>query len=347
MSSGSHFRGPLLGSRHSFGGAGENLGIEGIAGESDIVTVFDDFNGYVENRELTNVATAGIEDHGWLVTEVGTPAGSAVGINDDSNVGFDSGLRINCGTAADTGGNCQFHPPLGSVEVPSTPAIWVPANNGGTVLDNTVYIFACRLGVHTDDAAGDFDGKLFIGLAEDGDAAILVVNGDSPFIQQAETGPLVGFHILEDGSLRGISQRTVNTAYAEGTNFTEIGAAGYVDSTLANGAAAVGDMMWFDLALRMDITDSDDDDANGSTTFYHRRVRPSGRTPGQVGTGIAQDRDDRWQQHSTVLLNQTPNNNLLLVPTIEAINGPTDESDFVVDWWTMGISRYSRQSHAI
>ena len=48
----------------------------------------------------------------------------------------------------------------------------------------------------------------------------------------------------------------------------------------------------------------------------------------------------------TVLLNQTPNHTVALVPTIEVINGPTANRDgvFLVDWWAFGCSRFSRLS---
>ena len=123
-------------------------------------------------------------------------------------------------------------------------------------------------------------------------------------------------------------------------------AAGGVDGTLANGAKVVGDTMWFDLALRMDIIDMSDDAANGSTRFFYRgplnRVSPvnAGKDEmSQPGQGYYP-----WREHSTVLLNQTPNNDVSLVPTIEVIDGPTTDTDmvFYLDWWTMGRSRVSR-----
>ena len=144
-------------------------------------------------------------------------------------------------------------------------------------------------------------------------------------IAQAETGPLVGFHVGEDGSIDGISQRTVNTAYAAGTNFTELFAAGE-----PNGTAGVA--KWYDLAVVLDITDMSDNAANGTTTFYTRRVRSVALDP----------KLPVWRKHATVLSNQTPNNNLNLTPTIEVVNGPANLSDVLVDWWAFGATRFSR-----
>lgn len=161
------------------------------------------------------------------------------------------------------------------------------------------------------------------------------------------TDELIGFHVLEDGSIRGISHRTAATVMAEGTNFTELIAAGGVDSTLVNGAAAVGDTMWFDLALRMEISDMSSNTANGHTEFFYRGPtnKPLGTNPGKNQFTAPEAGYRPWRRHPTALLNQTPNSNQrALVPTIETINGPTNGDDGVVfvDWWSFGRSRVFR-----
>ncbi len=346
----SHFKGPLLGSRFAMAGAAENLNIEAVAGESDLITVFDDFNGVVKGTDTFGGAAI-FEDSGWVLTDVGVPTNDEIAMNDASNVDLwaPSCLYIYSGDADDAGGNMQLDLVNGAigtlVGTPDFPHLWIPETAAGaTVLDSTVWVFACRVGFRADLTTtdnGDWDSKCFIGWAEAGDTGILTAATGA--IAQAETGPLVGFHVGEDGSLDGISQRTVNTAYAEGTNFTELYGAGGVDGTTANGAAAAGDTMWFDLALRMHITDMSDDDANGSTTFYSRRLQPSTYAPGS-GSDRGALSAGAWSQHSTVLLNQTPNNDVALVPTIEMVNGPTAGRDGVLflDWWAFGCSRISR-----
>lgn len=342
------------------GGAAGGMGIEALAGDSDLVTVFDDFNHVVPNDEFGattgDADTSPLGDAGWVLTDVGSPVAETVGINDPTDVsqGFESCLRIFTGTADDAGGNMQLdlinadlasganH--LTSLSSPSSFAhIWIPETGAGAAeLDNTVWTFACRVGMESGAADGLWAAKYFIGWAEAGDTGILTPGGGA--ITQAETGPLVGFHCGEDGSIDGISQRTVNTAYAEGTNFTELLAAGETDGTVANGAVTAGDIMWFDLALRMTITDMSDNDANGSTEFFYRKVLPATGIVGQTPIrGV-----NPWIRHPTVLLNQTPNNDVALVPTIEVINSDDagEDATFYLDWWAFGTSRFSRRAHA-
>jgi hypothetical protein len=352
----SHFTGPLLGSRQALGSAGENMGIEATAGESELVTVHDDFNDVIPNTALAVVsgaaATGPWSDAGWVTTEDAGNAAVAdtIGMNDPTDVSemFHSSIRFFPGTADDSGGNMQldlvnadFASALNDLTSLSTrrafPHIWIPENTTATILDNTVITFACRVGFQSGEAVdGDWEGKAFIGFAAAGDTSVM--DHDTGVLTDA-VGNLHGFHIPEDGSIDGISKRITGDSLVSGTNFTELRAAGAVDGTIANGVGTIGDVLWYDLALRMNITDMSDNDANGSTTFYSRPVLPSTAAPGLAGRGDTSG----WSTH-TVLSNQTPNHSVALVPTIEVMNGPTagDDVVFFLDWWSFGISRFSR-----
>lgn len=327
-----------------------NLGIETLAGDLDMAFVFDDFNGVVPTEGFGDAANW--ETLGWVATDVGVPVADEAGMNDAADVDqwYPSCIRLFTGTADDAGGNLQLDRVNASLPASSGahfPHIWIPETAAGAaILDNTVLVFACRIGLRADlttDGSGDWDSKCFVGWAEAGDTSVMTAATGA--ITIASTGPLVGFHIPEDGSIDGISHRTVATAMAEGTNFTELHAAGAVDGTVANGAAAAGDTVWYDLALRMHITDMSDDNANGATTFFSRRVPRVTGAPGHRYRALPGEGLGDWREHGTVLTNQTPNNDVALVPTIEAINGPTADRDGVVflDWWAFGASRLSRR----
>ena len=369
-SSGSHFRGPILARHDSQGGAAENMGIEVISGEADLVTVFDDFNDSMGPSGFSEAAAADgttnlMEECGWQLTEDATvtAVADAISMNDPGVVAdyFQSSLRIFPGTADDSGGNLQLDAinsvtngvaQLGSGLVDNVvgghrnfPHIWIPETGAGvTVLDNTIWTFACRIGLRADlttSGAGAWDGKVFIGWAEAGETTIMT---HTDGVLTSTGGPLVGFHIPEDGSIDGISKRVDAAAFVDGTNFTELHAAASVDGTVANGHTTAGDTSWWDLALRMDISDMSDDAANGTTTFYSRRVGVSGTAPGSRGAPNNNNSMQEWAKHPTIISNQTPNNAIALVPTIEVLNGPTAGTDCVVflDWWSFGCSRYSR-----
>jgi hypothetical protein len=296
-----------------------------VSGESDLVTVFCDFDSMLVGNGFGDAGV--LETAGWVLTDVGAPVGDSVSANSiPATRPFESCLRLDAGTVADTGGNAQLdavNGPAGQAIFDVYPHIWLPESGAGaTILDNTSWTFACRIGLLS--SAATWDGKMFIGWAEAGDTGILTAATGA--ITQPETGPLVGFHVGEDGSIDGISQRTVNTAYAAGTNFTELYAAG-----APNGNSGV--IWWLDLAVRLDITDMSDNAANGRTTFYHRRVRSRTTDP----------TINPWIKHSTVLANQTPNNDVVLVPTIEVANGPANLSDLFIDWWAFSATRFSRR----
>ncbi len=350
---------PLGASSKAFGGAALNLPVGCMEGESDMIYTFDDFNGYMTGEDFNN--TAEWEPSGWELTQEGTPTADLVSMNDSKVVttDFSSCLRIFAGTDGDQGGNMQLDMFTGDVaaSVSNTlfPHIWIPetaalpttSGVAGEVLDNTTWVFACRIGLRADETTtgnGDWASKVFIGWAPAGDASIMTRTDGVITINS--TGELVGFHVTEEGNIRGISHRTLATAMAEGTNFTALLSDGDVDGTTANGALAAGDTMWFDLALRMDITNMSDDAANGSTRFFWRGplnvVAPNNAGKDEFanpGEGYLP-----WREHGTVLLNQTPNNPVMLAPVIEVISGPVAGVDciFYLDWWCMGRSRPSR-----
>ncbi len=363
----------------AFGGAGLNLPLECISGEGDMIAVFDDFNDVLPavgfSDALGATSTNVWEDNGWVMTEDAgvTAVGDTISMNDPvvgTNISdFDSCIRIFPGTADDSGGNMQLDlintPALTDTDCGSSndvsllkrpfPHLWIPetatipAAGGiaGEAWDNTTWVLACRIGLKADATAATavtgWAGKAVIGWAAAGDTTIMDHTGGA--MTTAE-GNLHGFHIPEDGSIDAISKRASGDAFTSGTNFTELIAAGGVDGTVANGARSAADTMWFDLALRMDITNMSDNDANGATRFYYRGPlnRNSGPESGrdvwdQPGQGY-----QPWIAHSTVLTNQTPNHTIALVPTIEVLNSDDTGEDclFFLDWWTFGRNRLSR-----
>ena len=347
-----HWSGPLLSDNRALGGAAAEMHIDATAGEGDMITTFDDFDDVVNG--IDTFAGAGIfEDSSWVLTDDPTTGGTGeqISMNDPASGDLaewaPSCLRIFAGTVDDGGGNMQLDHVNGAYGTELTearfPHLWIPDTTHGTeVLDNTIWTFGCRIGLRADlttTGSGDWNTKVFLGWAAAGDVSVM--DHDTGVITTT-AGNLHGLHIPEDGSIDGISRRITGDALVDGTNFTELVAAGGVDGTVANGATTIGDTMWFDLALRMTITDMSDDAANGATEFFVRKVNSIGTgKPGQAGANL-----NGWGKISTVLLNETPNHTIALVPTIEVINGPTADRDgvFYLDWWTFGCSRRSRIS---
>ena len=338
---GSRHTRPLGVSRHGFGGAGLNLGVDALFGETDLITTFDDFNHVATNA----TAAAGPPGVGWTSTVVGATGAEASGINDRGRAQFESSLLVDAGTAADTGLNLQ----LVGADAVDFPHIWIPDDAPAVSLDNTVIVFACRIGLINDTAA-TWDGKVFIGFANDVDVSIMTVATGAIAVPSANG--LVGFHIAEDGHIDFLSQRLGATALVSETTFTQL----FPAATAVN--ATANEPTWFDLAFRMHITDQSDAANNGAVRAYFRRVPGVGDDFGVVGATAAGLREtqasdsgratqDGWREHGTVLINQNPNaanGNGVLVPTIEVLNGGgAPETDFLLDWWSMGISRFSRR----
>lgn len=351
---------PLGGGRHAFGGGGLNLPITHLAGEGDLTGTFDDFQQIVQARDLATATVGDIEVLGWTVTEVGAaPVASSVFVNDPAAAGhWEDTLTIDCGTENNKGGNLQLNPD-GSVSGTAGvfPHIWLPDNGVITALDNTIVSFAARIGIVTDDAGGVFNGKLFIGFAVTGDVDVMVPSTGVIDLVGGVEGPIVGVHINADSSVTPnislIAQRIFGAALVDGTNFTNMVSG--VDSFETGLTPAVPS--WFDVGFRMHITNWSDNDDNGAVRGYFRRVPVAGgvfetanrEAPGLRETQASESgavKVEEWREHSVVLQNQcVAPNAARYVPTIEAINSTGDNSDFLIDWWSMGISRFSRRGN--
>jgi len=324
----------------AFGGAGLNLPAECLAGEGDMIGIFDDFNG-VMLTEAGN-GTAHWETQGWILADFGVPVADGVGMNDIDGAGaFDSCIRLNAGTADDTGITMQLdrvtatHPQGSGGNL--FHHIWLADNATATSMDNTTFVFACRVGIIPEGTTAT--GKAFIGWSGAANATIQTATTGVLLTGDANTDQKVGFHINGEtdqaANISGISQRVGTTGYTEGTNFTDL-------TGVWNTGLTAGAPVWYDLALRMDVGDRSAT-ANGSTRFYHRKLNslsvPSGKDVFSLpGEGYAP-----WIEHGTVLENQIPNGTSPLVPTIEAVNGGAGgEIDLLVDWWAFGMSRLDR-----
>ena len=329
---------PLGVSEQGAGATLTNMNLFALDGESEIVSVHDDFNGYVADEHFGGANNW--ETQGWALTDAGTtvtPVGDYAEMNDGSVEGdFYSSLHLYAGTVADEGGNMQLLG-AGAAAVPSAsggggfPHIWIPTSGMDTeILNNVAITFACRVGVVSNNAL--CDGKFFIGFAEVGDTSILTTT--TGVITINSTGALFGFHFNADSqdTLRFVSHRLVATAMATGVNFVEL--TDGIDT-----GYTVGHPRWFDLSFRMMCTDMSDNAANGLSVAAWREVA------GQVGPGsqLINLPGEGYAPYnlSADLDNQTPNSATMLVPTIELMNGPTYLTHLKLDWWSMGISRYS------
>jgi hypothetical protein len=351
---------PIGASSKAMGGAALNLPVAVLEGESDMIYTFDDFNGIMDADSFSG--TGIFEYSGWLLVDDGSaPTADTITMNDAATAtgDFDSCIRIFPGTGDSSGGNMQLDHLTGAVSTENLSThdfqhIWIPEDAGvpsrgaagaGTVLDNTTWVFATRIGLNADETGTgtNWNGAMYIGWAAGNDTTIM--DHDTGVITDA-AGNLHGFHVGIDGSIRGISKRITGDSQVDGTNYTELFAAAAADNTVANGARVVNDTMWFDLAFRMDISDMSSDTANGSTRFFYRgplnRVSPL--NPGRDELAQPGEGYMPWREHSTTLLNETPNHSAALVPTIECLNGVTAGLDccMYVDWWMMGRSRVSR-----
>lgn len=346
---------PLGAGDDAFGGAGLNLGIEGLAGETELVTTFDDFN--IRHTGSGNGGNAPFP--GWVSTDVGVPVGEQLSCNDPSGATaapqathFQSSLRVLPGTAEDTGSNIQID---GSADT-ERPHIWIQdrdADADGN--DNMTVVFACRigLGLAAAAAANTWQGKVFIGFAQSGNQQVMT---PATGVIDATNGTLLGFHVAEDGHIDLISTReNIAAPLVDGTHFTQM-----VDTDWNAGLIALGDAgtrpTWFDLALRAEVRDASNAAQNGAVQAF---VRPqltqaalTSVTPIPGRRQVEQSNADvanpiAWRPVDTVLQNQLWNDTgLEIVPTIEVQNGGDvvgEDVAFWLDWWSMGISRSSRR----
>jgi hypothetical protein len=298
----------------------------------------------VSEHTATVGAALGLKSMGWVVTDIGTSASARIGMNDPipATNQYMSCLLLDPGTGNDDGFNMQLDPVNATdADVASSPQqrhnfqhLWIPedaALPAGEALDNSVWVFACRLGFFGETT--DWGGKAFVGFAAAGDTSIMTA---ATGIITVAGDPLLGFHIPEDGSIDGFSKRIAAAASVDGTNFLEMAAAGAVDGSTTAAAAT-----WFDVALRMTVTDMSDNAANGATEFFIRRVPRITGTPGTSGGNLPGE-GDAWTR-AGVLNNATMNHDVAMVPTIEVLNGPAGrEAKVLMDWWAFGRSRFSR-----
>lgn len=324
---------PLGGNRHALGGAGLNLNVAALSGESEMVHVFDDFD------DAHVAAAVGNDDPrtGWLSTVRGAPAGHNVNINPLIPSGRHySCLTVVAGTVASTGINVLVDDPA----LASNPIINWPDRTDTEAMDNTSYVFACRIGMRI-SAGSVWDGQAFIGIAEETDVGILNLVATAGLESPTSNG-LIGFHIASDGHIDLISMREGKVITA--ANFTQ------VVSTNWNQNLGTGDhnITWFDLAFRAEVTDWGDDADNGAVIGYHRQLGgalPSpGRRPVEQSSPTTPN-INAWVENPTRVLNETPFDAGInqTVPAVEVINGlGPNLSEVWVDWWLQGISRMSR-----
>lgn len=343
------------GSSRAMGGAASGMGLECLTGDTEMVTTFDDFNGIVKQEGFDGVTNW--ETCGWILTEDQGAGGAVtddmISMNDGVNVTHDysSCIRIFAGTDDQKGGSMKLDVINGATGASTVsrdfPHIWVPetatipaggqlsgaAGDAAEGLDNTTWAFATRVGFRSDDVAvtgaGEWEGAFFIGWV--GSDLTSVLDHDTGVVTTTNLEG-VGFHVCILGEIYGVSQRLDADAVSAAVgNYTQIHPTGAVHNTVANNCSILGQTVWWDLALRMDITNMNDNDANGTTTFYTRRVIP--------GEPLRP-----WAKHETVLTNETPNCDVALVPYIELINGTTADQDasVLIDWWAMGRNRVNR-----
>jgi len=329
---------PLGVSEQGAGATLTNMNLFALDGESEIVSVHDDFNGYVMDEHFGGANNW--ETQGWALTDAGTtttPVADFMSMNDGSvDTDFYSCIRVVAGTAADEGGNAQLLG-AGAAALPSAsggggfPHIWIPTSGMDTeVLDKTVITFHCRVGVVSN--AVTCDGKWFIGFAEVGDTSILTTT--TGVITIASTGALFGFHFNADSqdTLRFVSHRTAATVMATTVNFLEL--TDGIDVGYTAGHPRV-----FDLSFRLIVNNMSDNANNGISAAAWREV--GGQVnPGNEGINLPGEGYAPYNL-TALLDNQTPNSGTMLVPTIELMNGPTNHTQLKLDSWSMGLSRYT------
>jgi hypothetical protein len=239
---------PLGAGDNAFGGAGLNLGIEALAGETEMITTFDDFN---DRRDAAAVAGAGDPRPGWFSSVINVATGNLINLNDPGAtpqpVAFQSSLRVLPGTIEDAGVNLQI---VGGTDG-SSPHVWIQDRDadaaGG---DNTSIVFACRVGVGLAAAAAGevWQGKFFVGFAISGDVQVL--NNTTGEIDLATDGPLLGFHMAEDGHIDLISVRDgIAGPLVDGTHFTQLVDTSWNANLQPELGTANHQPTWFDLAL--------------------------------------------------------------------------------------------------
>ena len=108
MPTSSKFKHALGAGENAMGGAAHNMGVECLAGETDMITVFDDFNGVVPTEAFGG--STNWETMGWTLADTGSPSNDLVGMNDPADVSQwnTSQIMVFTGDTEDTGGNMQL-----------------------------------------------------------------------------------------------------------------------------------------------------------------------------------------------------------------------------------------------
>ncbi len=85
---------PVGASANAMGGCALNMAAECLNGQTDMVTIFDDFNSVITNE--TGAGTSHWEVLGWTIVGIGTQTATKVGMNDIDSVEetFRSCIRI-------------------------------------------------------------------------------------------------------------------------------------------------------------------------------------------------------------------------------------------------------------
>ena len=212
------------------------MGLEALYGETEMITVFDDFNSVVLAEGFGDAANW--ETNGWELTEDaggGALAADSISMNDPNadtqTHAFSSCIRIVPGTTGDSGGNMQLDAVNGAVAAPTNnhdfQHIWIDetaTTPAAEALDNTTLVFACRIGLRhdiTNTGAGAWGptnegGKVYIGWAAAGDTSVL--DHDTGLVTDG-AGNLLGFHICELGEIHGVSKRITADNYTLNTNY--------------------------------------------------------------------------------------------------------------------------------
>ena len=311
-----------------------NLDISALAGEAEMITIFDDFN--VE-RAMAG-ANNDVPRPGWIATDRGGAASALIGINDRAvEEMYLSSVRLDPGTAVSTGNHVAVVANVGAAEDTDQRMFWPNSGGDADAMDNQTFVFAIRIGLEI-SAGTTWDASCFVGFANSADTTILELVAASGILD-APGASLLGFHIASDGHIDLVSVRG-STALADGTNFTQVLGTGW-NTGLTTGVRGA---VWFDLALRCDITDWSDATANGVTTGYIRMLSddpaPGRRTarPSSPTTPPA----PVWHEAGQ-LLNSIPRDGAgTFVPTWEIVNGAgTSDVDLLVDWQVHGLSRPS------
>jgi hypothetical protein len=320
-----------------------------------MITTFDDFN---DRRDAAAVAGAGDPRPGWFSSVINVATGNLINLNDPGAtpqpVAFQSSLRVLPGTIEDAGVNLQI---VGGTDG-SSPHVWIQDRDadaaGG---DNTSIVFACRVGVGLAAAAAGevWQGKFFVGFAISGDVQVL--NNTTGEIDLATDGPLLGFHMAEDGHIDLISVRDgIAGPLVDGTHFTQLVDTSWNANLQPELGTANHQPTWFDLALRVETRDVSNAADNGAVQGFVRRLQTDasranvtpipGRRPIEPSHPDSANPLD-WRPQGVVLENQVPHDTgLEVVPTVEIQNGGAvvgEDVYFLMDWWAMGISRASRR----